>query len=70
MTNTLPNDIARCDGRYTELEGSAKILDRTTALVDIECSNCLRRTAKRPNPCWNMQPPELEDGKCPAKIIE
>lgn len=68
MDNTLPNDIARCNGRYTELEGSREIFDRPVRLVSAECSGCLRRTAPRPDPCWGMTPPAFENGKCPSKI--
>ena len=68
MTQTLPNDTARCDGRYTELDGSREIFDRTVELVSVECLGCLRRTATRPDPCWSMNPPTFENGKCPAKI--
>lgn len=67
MTQILPNDIARCDGRYTELEGSREIFDRPVKLVSVECSGCLRRTAPRPDTYWNMEPPTFE-GKCPKKI--
>lgn len=68
MTQTLPNDIARCDGHYIELEGSRRIFDRPVELVSAECLNCLRRTAPRPNPYWSMKPPTFENGKCPVKI--
>ena len=67
MDNTLPNDTARCDGRYTELGGSREIFDRTVGLVCIECLGCLRRTAPRPDSYWNMEPPTFEV-KCPNKI--
>ena len=68
MTQTIANDIARCDGRYTELDGSREIFDRTVGLVSVECLGCLRRTATRSDPYWNMEPPEFISGKCPKKI--
>lgn len=67
MNQTLPNDIARCDGRYIELGGSREIFDRTVKLISAGCLNCLRRTAPRPDPYWSMKPPTFE-GKCQEKI--
>lgn len=60
MDNTLPNDIARCDGRYEPIDKRHEMLVK-------ECRNCLRRTAPRHDPYWNMEPPTFE-GKCPKKI--
>lgn len=68
MTQTLPDDIARCDGHYIELDRSREIFDRPVELVSAECLNCLRRTAPRPDPYWSMKPPAFENGKCAAKV--
>ena len=68
MNQTLPDDIARCDGRYSELDGSRDVFDRNVELISSDCLNCLRRTAPRPDPYWNMEPPDFESGKCPSKI--
>lgn len=68
MTQILPNDYARCDGHYIELDGCREIFDRKVELISSECLNCLRRTAPRPDPCFGMTPPAFENGKCPSKI--
>lgn len=67
-TQTLPDDTARCDGRYTELDGSREIFDRPVKLVSVDCQNCLRRTAQKPEIYSMFEPPAFENGKCPSKI--
>jgi hypothetical protein len=49
--NTLPNDIARCDGYYAEgwREG---------------CETCLRRTAPRSEDCQMVAPPPIIAFEC------
>jgi hypothetical protein len=53
--NTLPNDIARCNGHYAEgwREG---------------CETCLRRTAPRPEIYYLMSPPLILAFECESLI--
>jgi len=52
--NTLPNDIARCDG-----EGDASLAEWREG-----CETCLRRTAPRPEHVWMIAPPPIIAFEC------
>jgi hypothetical protein len=51
--NSLPNDIARCNGDGSDEEGWRE-----------GCETCLRRTAPRPEECWMMAPPSIIAFEC------
>lgn len=48
MSESLPNDVARCDGVGSDGEGWRE-----------GCETCLRRTAPRPERVWMMGPPAI-----------
>ena len=54
--NTLPNDIARCNGDWHE--------DGEDSCWREGCETCLRRTAPRPDDCWMMTPPPIIAFEC------
>ena len=52
----LPNDVARCDGvGFQEDDGWG---------WREGCETCLRRTAKRPEQVWMMDPPAIIAFEC------
>jgi hypothetical protein len=51
--NTLPNDVARCNGVGNQENGWRE-----------GCEHCLRRTAPRPDPFWIMSPPDIIVFEC------
>lgn len=53
MNETLPDDVARCNGDGSDAEGWRE-----------GCETCLRRTAPRPSPCWMMEPPAIIAFEC------
>ena len=54
--NTLPNDIARCDGDWVE--------DGEDSGWREGCENCLRRTAPRVGRISRMSPPLIIAFEC------
>jgi hypothetical protein len=54
--NTLPNDIARCNGDWHE--------DGADSGWREGCETCLRRTAPRPEYVWMITPPPIIAFEC------
>ena len=54
--NTLPNDIARCNGDWHE--------DGEDSAWREGCETCLRRTAPRPDNYWMIAPPPIIAFEC------
>ena len=54
--NTLPNDIARCNGDWHE--------DGEHSAWREGCETCLRRTAPRPEHVWMIAPPPIIAFEC------
>lgn len=59
--NTLPNDIARCDGDWIE--------DGADSGWTEGCETCLRRTAPRPERVQMIAPPKIIVFEC-ENLIE
>ena len=56
MSESLPNDIARCNGMWVE--------DGEHSGWQEGCEKCLRRTAPRPNEYWMISPPLIIAFEC------
>jgi len=56
MNQTLPNDVARCNGMWIE--------DGDHSDWRKGCETCLRRTALRQGECWAITPPPIITYRC------
>jgi hypothetical protein len=59
MSESLPNQIARCNGERLGMSDGA---------MPMSCIQCQRRTSERTALTHTMQPPEKLNGRCPARI--
>ena len=57
MNNTLPDDVARCDGLFYAIE-------KSKVALQYECKTRLRRTAPRGEMVWVIKPPIMRADKC------